>query len=123
MAPQQHYLCANAAVLAWSLLSTACISGAADSKHGNDMLRIPAGMFVMGSSEGPEDEHPQHQLQVAEFLIDRTPVTNAQFAQFINAKGTRAVDGQVWYDTDDNDARIHRQEGKWIADSGAEHHP
>jgi formylglycine-generating enzyme required for sulfatase activity len=51
------------------------------------------------------------------------PVTNAQFAQFVDAKGTQSPDGQRWYDTDDNDARIHRRTGKWVADAGAEHHP
>ena len=123
MVPQQYYLCANVAVIVWYLVSAACISSAADSSDGSAMVRIPAGKFLMGSDAGPEDERPQQQIQVAEFFIDRIPVTNAQFAQFINAKGTQAVDEQGWYDTDDNDARIHRREGKWVADSGAEHHP
>jgi len=123
MVSESYHLYATIAVIVWSLLSTVCISEAAASKNGSDMVRIAAGMFLMGSNSGPEDERPQHHILVGEFLIDRTPVTNAQFAQFIDAKGTQSPDGQRWYDTDDNDARIHLRAGKWLADSGAEHHP
>jgi iron(II)-dependent oxidoreductase len=56
-------------------------------------------------------------------MIDRTKVTNAQFARFMNARGTQAPDGQRWYDTDDNDARIHSRGGQWTADPGHEHVP
>jgi len=87
------------------------------------MVRVPGGVFLMGSSDGPEDERPQHQVDVGEFFIDRTPVTNAQFAQFLSAKGTQAADGQTWYDIDDNDARIHRWGSNWMADAGSENHP
>ena len=41
----------------------------------------------MGSNTGPEDERPQHRVEVAEFFIDRTKVTNLQFALFLNAIG------------------------------------
>jgi iron(II)-dependent oxidoreductase len=95
----------------------------ADSKDGPDMIRVSAGSFLMGSKDGPEDERPQHQVNVGDFFIDRTKVTNQQFAQFINARGVRAADGQVWYDVDDNDARIHRRDGQWQADPGHERHP
>jgi formylglycine-generating enzyme required for sulfatase activity len=89
----------------------------------DEMARIPAGWFLMGSNDGPVDERPQHKVDLAEFLIDRTPVTNAQFARFMNAVGTQAPDGQRWYDIDDGDARIRRRIGKWQADAGFENHP
>ena len=93
---------------------------------GNDdveMLRIPAGPFLMGSDDGPADERPQHRISLPEFSIDRLPVTNAQFARFLESKGVGAETGDRWYDIDDNDARIHRRDGKWQADSGFENHP
>ena len=62
-------------------------------------------------------------LMSVNFFIDRTPVTNAQFAQFLSAKGTQAADGQTWYDIDDNDARINRRGSNWMADAGSENHP
>jgi formylglycine-generating enzyme required for sulfatase activity len=87
----------SAALILWQLLSGE-VHAAAESKNNSDMVRVPGGVFLMGSSDGPEDERPQHQVNVGEFFIDRTPVTNAQFAQFLSAKGTQAVDGQTWYD-------------------------
>jgi iron(II)-dependent oxidoreductase len=88
-----------------------------------DMVRIPPGSFWMGDDKGAADEKPRHQVQVAEFFIDRTKVTNAQFARFMNASGTQAADGQRWYDSDDNDARIHRRGNQWTADPGHENNP
>jgi formylglycine-generating enzyme required for sulfatase activity len=58
-----------------------------------------------------------------EFLIDRLPVTNSQYARFLEAKGAQGRAGERWYDIDDNDARIHVRAGKWQADLGFENHP
>jgi iron(II)-dependent oxidoreductase len=120
---QQSFFLASAVVLIVYPFWLGPIYAAADLKNGNEMVRVPGGSFLMGNSDGPEDERPQHQVNVAEFLIDRTPVTNAQFAQFMNTKGTQAADGQRWYDIDDNDARIHRRREQWTADTGFENHP
>ncbi len=102
---------------------TALAAGASANRNGGEMVIIPAGPFWMGDDHGPEDERPRHQVVLAEFLMNRTKVTNAQFASFMNAKGTHAASGQRWYDTDDNDARIHRRNGRWTADAGHENHP
>lgn len=88
-----------------------------------EMIRIPAGVFVMGSSDGPEDERPQHRVGVAEFFIDRTKVTNAQFALFLNAIGPEGPKGEKYFDVDDSDARVHRRNGNWTADPGFESNP
>ena len=88
-----------------------------------EMIRIPAGVFVMGSSDGPEDERPQHRVQVAEFFIDRTKVTNSQFALFLNAIGPEGPKGERYFDSDDSDARVHRRDGNWVADVGFENNP
>lgn len=89
---------ASGAALILCQLLTSQVHAAVDSKNNVEMVRIAGGVFHMGSSDGPEDERPQHQVDVGEFFIDRTPVTNAQFAQFRSANGLRAVDGQAWYD-------------------------
>jgi formylglycine-generating enzyme required for sulfatase activity len=94
----------------------------AAESHFADMARVPA-TFLMGSDSGPSDERPQHKVDLAQFFIDKTPVTNAQFAQFMSVAGIQAPDGQRWYDVDDGDARIHRRNGKWQADHGFENHP
>jgi formylglycine-generating enzyme required for sulfatase activity len=91
-----------------------------------DMVRIPAGIFTMGSDSGPEDERPAHRINLTAFEIDLFPVTNSDFAAFLNAQGLHNPRSEKRYDDDDNDARIHRasrQNGLWQADAGYERHP
>jgi sulfatase modifying factor 1 len=52
------------------------------------MLRIPAGFVVLGSTQGTADERPTgERMPVAAFWMDRTEVSNAQFAAFVQASG------------------------------------
>jgi formylglycine-generating enzyme required for sulfatase activity len=51
------------------------------------MVWIPPGTFWMGSEHGQSDERPVHQLSVDGFWIDKTEVTNAQFAWFVRETG------------------------------------
>ena len=76
---------AFASLLTTMMLLRGIVALGADSKDRSDMVRVPAGSFWMGSKDGPDDERPQHQVDVAEFSINRTEVTNGQFAQFMNA--------------------------------------
>ena len=87
------------------------------------MIDIPAGAFRMGSDSGPADERPAHQVVLPAFAIERTPVTNAQFAEFLEAAGPRNARGERLFDDDDPDARIHFVRGRWRADAGFEDHP
>jgi formylglycine-generating enzyme required for sulfatase activity len=76
------------------------------------MILIPAGKFLMGSDPGVDkwardDEQPQHTLYLPDYYMARTPVTNAQYAAFV----------QVTY---------HRQPKGWEhgkPPSGKEDHP
>jgi formylglycine-generating enzyme required for sulfatase activity len=96
---------------------------AATASKAQEMIRIPAGAFSMGSDTGPADERPAHTVTLREYSIDRLPVTNARFAEFLNANGHSNAKGERLYDHNDGDARIHQLGGKWIADSGHESHP
>ncbi|GAC1424539.1 MAG: formylglycine-generating enzyme family protein [Burkholderiaceae bacterium] len=51
------------------------------------MLSLPAGEFEPGTDHGYPDERPAGRVKVAQFWIDRTDVTNAQFSIFVNATG------------------------------------
>jgi formylglycine-generating enzyme required for sulfatase activity len=107
-------------ILLWLALSAPVL--------GAQMVQIPAGPFTMGSDDGPEDERPSHKLTLPTFEIDLFPVTNAEFAEFLNAQGLHNPRGEKRYDDDDNDARIHRSErseskAAWQADAGFEKHP
>ena len=52
-----------------------------------DMVWIPGGTFRMGSDSHYEEEKPAHRVTVDGFWIDRFPVTNERFAQFVTASG------------------------------------
>ena len=101
-------------------LFTALTAGGAQAPL-SEMVSIPAGPFTMGANEGPEDERPAHEVTVGEYSIDRFPVTNAQFAEFLNKAAPTTL--QNLYDVDDPDARIHRRGDKWAADGGYGNHP
>jgi formylglycine-generating enzyme required for sulfatase activity len=51
------------------------------------MLWIPGGRFRMGSDSHYAEEAPAHEVIVSGFWMDRTPVTNRQFAAFVAATG------------------------------------
>ena len=53
------------------------------------MVLIKAQTFLMGANdnEGRVDEYPQHKVQLEDFWIDATEVTNAQFKKFVDATG------------------------------------
>lgn len=49
------------------------------------MIEIPAGTYTLGDDQGPADQRPEHVVALAAFRIDRTEVTNAAFAEYLNA--------------------------------------
>ena len=51
------------------------------------MVFIPGGTFRMGSDHHYPEEAPVHRVSVDSFWIDRTPVTNRQFKEFVRATG------------------------------------
>ena len=48
------------------------------------MSVVPGGTFRMGSDNHYPEEAPVHRVTVDSCFIDRAPVTNAQFKQFVN---------------------------------------
>lgn len=86
------------------------VSAAADSTD-RDMLHVPAGQFEMGTNQDEAGrlaeqygvhptlfltETPQRTVHVEAFLIDRFPVTNAQYKEFVTA--TRGRQPANWID-------------------------
>ena len=66
------------------LVSTVAVAFAADVPEG--MAWIPGGEFTMGSRHFP-DAQPLHRVKVDGFWMDKTEITNAQFAKFVEATG------------------------------------
>ncbi len=57
-----------------------------------EMVLIPAGEFTMISDpsldqDAVDDEQPQHRLYLPDYYLAKTPVTNAQYAAFVQATG------------------------------------
>lgn len=52
-----------------------------------NMRFIRGGTFVMGSDKHYEEEQPAHAETVDAFVIDKYPVTNEQFANFVHETG------------------------------------
>src|SRR5262245_56228854 len=51
------------------------------------MVWIPAGESRIGSDAHYAEERPAHRVSVEGFWIDEYPVTNARFAEFVDATG------------------------------------
>jgi sulfatase modifying factor 1 len=70
----------------------------------NEMVRIPAGKFIMGAEapDFPKAMGPAHEVHTDEFLLAKYPVTNCQYKKYMDATGAAApphwVDG--WYPED-----------------------
>ena len=62
------------------------------AKEPKGMVLIPAGEFEMGDNfnEGDDDERPVHTVYTDAFYINKYEVTNAQYAEFLNAYGKNA---------------------------------
>ena len=57
------------------------------------MVLVPGGEFTMGSDAewAFPNERPAHRVKVTPFFLDAKPVTNAQFAEFVEATGYKTV--------------------------------
>ncbi|MDX1711890.1 MAG: SUMF1/EgtB/PvdO family nonheme iron enzyme [Rhodovibrionaceae bacterium] len=115
------------------------------------MVEIPAGRYPLGSPDGRPSARPAHYVELAAFAIDRTEVTNAAYAEFLNAldlevlrdfRYTTAERSDFADDTwprlleetrnpalhpliglDDQQVRIEVRGGRFAAAEGYEDHP
>jgi iron(II)-dependent oxidoreductase len=58
---------------------------------GPEMVRVEGGAFEIGAGAtgfAYDNERPRHRVQVAPFLIDRTPVSNGDYIGFLDETGT-----------------------------------
>ena len=79
-----------------------------------DLIMIPAGSVRIGDNAGPSDELPAFQYASPVFLMDRTPVTVAQFAAFVKDTGYR-TDAERY----GSGGVLDKKQGAWVAVKGA----
>ncbi len=77
-------------LLTTALAITACQPGDGTPPG---MVLVPGGEFLMGSDAAyaAPNERPAHRVSVAPFFLDVHPVTNAEFAKFVEATGYKTV--------------------------------
>jgi formylglycine-generating enzyme required for sulfatase activity len=74
------------------------------------MIVVPAGWFLMGQDDGPRASRPQRRVYLDTYAIDRTEVTQAQFALLVLAtdnqtgsqqtSASKPVVGVLWREAD-----------------------
>jgi iron(II)-dependent oxidoreductase len=73
---------------------------------------VEGGTYAIGTGDAPwayDNERPAHEVELAPFRIDATPVTNARYLEFVEAGGY-------------SDRRWWSEEGwRWREEEGAEH--
>ncbi len=57
-------------------------------------MGVAAGRFLMGWTDGHPGERPEHEVWLDAFSIARTPVTNAEYAAYLDAR--RAAPPPFW---------------------------
>ena len=70
-------------------------------EDGKEMVFVQGGTFIMGSNNGDANHQPEHRVEVADYYIDRWPVTNTEYKKFIDATGHAVPNYHVsWCDTE-----------------------
>lgn len=75
-----------------------------DPRTGMAYVALPEGEFNMGSERGDFDERPVHRVRVSAFAIGKYPVTNAEYARFLEANPGQPVP-EYWTTSQFNDPR------------------
>ena len=93
-----------------------------------EIVLISGGPFLMGSMNGEPDERPVHTVYLDPFLIDPYPVTNADYARFLNLFGNQEEGGERWLDIDHHPlswwlCKIQMKDGRFVPKRGYENHP
>lgn len=58
------------------------------------MVKIPAGWFIMGDDNGPEDSRPKRKIYLNAYYIDKYEVTNAQYKVFFDKRRKEREEGK-----------------------------
>jgi len=100
---------------------------------GADEIRVAAGSFVLGAVDEPwacDNELVAHEVELRPFWIDRAPVTNREFAEFVEDNGYRArrlwsPEGWEWREREDVGLPLYwgDDNGEWQRTRFGRHEP
>ncbi len=94
----------------------------------DNMVFVKGGTYTMGctSEQGDDcssDEKPTHQINLSDFYISKYEVTNAEYTEFLNAKGNQEEGGVTWLDLESSWCKIEKQGSYYVSKNGFENHP
>ncbi len=93
----------------------------------SDMVLVEGGTFAFGNSrndsEGDADEKPVSNVTLSSYKISKYEVTNAQYVEFLNAKGNQREGNLLWYNGLDKRDGIIRENGVFKVVKGRENYP
>jgi len=93
----------------------------------SEMVFIPAGYFIMGNNDYEIDERPSHEVYLDEFWINKYPVTNKQYATFLNEYLEKNVGQRSnlsnFFEIPGEDSKIQFDGIKYIVVDSYDHHP
>jgi len=93
------------------------------SPRSKEMIAVAGGKFMMGALEGEGDEKPVHEVDLNDFSIDKYEVTNAEYAEFLNANGNKLEGGSNWLETNDEDCGVAVAGERFVVKKGQENRP
>lgn len=112
-----------------TMLQTLQLSGVAYATRSHDKLQapprphdvlVPSGPFTLGTNTEPwayDNEQPAHVVELPAFMIERHPVTNQRFAEFLEDGGYRkrrywSAEGWEWLHEERVQAPLYWQRGR-----------
>ena len=97
-------------------------------RDGAVMVFVPGGTFQMGSGTDESaatsgNASPEHPVQVDSFWIDKYPVDNKQYAEFLYLRGNQWENGVAWYELESDFGLILKRLDVFSPKLGFEDHP
>jgi len=98
----RHSACTRRRAVGFMALITVMLT--APLVHADGVMFIQSGAFWMGRDDAGADEAPLHRVYVGAFWLERHKVTNAEFAEFLDARGATCT-----HSSSANEARPDRR--------------
>jgi len=88
-----------------------------------NMVLVKGGTFTMGYNYLGKPEGPPHKVTLSDYYLDKYPVTNEEFVEYLNKIKTHEIDGKTLIYINYPSSRIIYEDSKYIIKSGYEKHP
>lgn len=107
--------------------STSPSSSKQKTIEGIEFVLVEGGTFMMGDNDSEYDrEKPEHKVTVDSFYVGKYPVTNQQYADFLNEYGsTKVKQGEYKGESmiEEHEWGVKQEKETWSSQEGYEDHP